>query len=116
MAREKNKQESQLTYKLKGDNECPNCGHFSYRAENNNTGIMPYIIIFIGNSLLWLFIDWITIGLLKIKYYGLIENLGICSFILMIIFKKQILPTKKAGEFLEFKCTNCNYKNNLEIL
>jgi hypothetical protein len=107
-------EEGQIVYKFGVDYQCPNCGHFTYRSENdnNNSGCAPYVGIFFGNALIWAGLNWITSEL----FQDLMGILAIISFIVLCIFKKKIFPTKKAGEFIEFKCNNCNYKNNLKVL
>ena len=107
----KNKKQDPAVLKLDVDNQCPNCGHFSYKAESN-TGCWPYFGMLASSLLIWSFIDWITSS----YFTSLMVILAVCTFILMIIFKQKIFPTKKTGEFIEFTCSNCNYKNNLKLL
>jgi hypothetical protein len=106
------KQESQGSYKLDFDNQCPNCGHFSYRSEYNPSGCMAYIAIFVVNLMFWYFINYITSEIFE----GVIGTIALCTFILMCIFKKKIMPTKKKGDVIEYTCSNCNYKNSHQLL
>ena len=112
----KNKKQDPAVLKLDVDNQCPNCGHFSYKAEDNNDGCTPYFTILIGNMIFWALLDWISLGLLDLKYHDEIGFLAVCSLIVLIIFKKKMFKTKKSGEFIEFTCNNCNYKDNLKLL